>query len=166
MAERETVINKLRLTYEGLFDAKGLYKLIEEHFEEMNYDKVEKKNIEVVKPEGKYIEIETEPYKAVTDYYKNIIHIRIIMSELKEVEIEKEGIKIVVNQGKLQLVFDGYIQTDYLNKWESKPQYFFLRTLFNKYFFKPYTKSYYGSVKNDLMSLHSKIKAYLNMYRP
>lgn len=165
MAERDTIVDKQRLTYEGLFDAKELYRLMDDYFEDRNYDKREIRNIEVVKEEGKFIDIEIEPWKKYTDYYRNIIHIRIIMSDLKEVEVERHKTKIKVNQGKLQMVFDGYIETDYKDKWESKPMFFFIRTIFDKYIYKPFTLSYAGSVKRDVDTLITQIKAFLNVYR-
>ncbi len=165
MAERDTVIDKLRLTYEGLFDVKELYNLIDTFFEDRNYDKREIRNIEVVKEDGKYVEIELEPWKKYTDYYRNIIHIRIIMSNIKEVEIEKDKQKIKVNQGKVQFIFDGYIETDYENRWESKPLFFFIRTIFNKNIYRPFTMGYHASVRNDVNALYQQIKAFLNVYR-
>ncbi|MCB9361842.1 hypothetical protein H6504_00260 [Candidatus Woesearchaeota archaeon] len=165
MTERETVIDKLRLTYEGLFSVQDLYKLIDSYFEDRNYDKREIKNYETVKPEGKFIELEMEPWKKYTDYYRNIIHLRILMDNIKEVEIEKEGHKIRVNQGKVQIIFDGYIETDYEHKWESNAMFFFLRTLYNKYFYLPYTMRYTGSCKADIQALQNQIKDLLNVYR-
>ena len=68
MAERETLIDNYRIQYEGLFSAVDLYTMIDEYFEERGYDKVEKKNIERVSKEGKFIEVEMQPFKRITDY--------------------------------------------------------------------------------------------------
>jgi len=165
MSEREVVVDKMRLTYEGLFDVTELYKLIDRFLKEKGYDKRERKNIERVTPEGKFIEIEIEPWKKITDYAMNIIKLRMIMTDVKEVEIEKDNVKMKLNQGKIQMVFDGYIETDYENRWESKPLFFFLRTLFDKYFFKPYTSGFQKNVIDDINHLHLEIKSFLNLYR-
>ena len=66
MSEREILVDKRRMTYEGLFSVADLYSLIDEYFEEKGYDKHEKKNIERVTPNGKDIEIEVEPWKKIT----------------------------------------------------------------------------------------------------
>ena len=165
MVERDIIVDKLRLTYEGLFSVADLYKMIDEWFEEKGYDKREKKNVESVTPEGKFIEIEVEPWKKVTDYAKNIIKIRMIFSNIKEVTVEKDGIKVKLNQGKVQFVFDGYLETDYEHMWEGKPLFYFIRELFDKYFYKPYTTGFKQGVKEDLMHLYTNIKAFLNLYR-
>ncbi|MGM5488296.1 MAG: hypothetical protein ACQESG_05075 [Nanobdellota archaeon] len=165
MPEREVIVNKKRITYEGLFDSKGVYKLIEDYFDDLNYDKVEKKNIEVVKPEGKYVEIVMEPYKKISDYINVIVKLRLILSDLKDVEIEREKKKVKVNQGKLQIVIDGYYETDHQNKWQANPINFFLRTVFNKYFLEPYTKQGFGNCKKDVTGLVTKLQRYLNTFR-
>ena len=100
MVERETVIDKLRLTYEGLFVATDLYQMIDNWFRQKAYDKRENKNIEKVTPDGKYIEIELEPWKKITDYARIVIKIRLIMNDVKEIEMEKDGLKVRMNQGK------------------------------------------------------------------
>ena len=165
MAEREVLVDKERLTYEGLFSMADLYSLIDEYFEEKGYDKREKKNIERVTPEGKNIEIWLEPWKKITDYAKSVISLRILVADLKEVEVEKEGVKIKVNQGNVQMVFDVFLETDYENLWESKPMFFFLRTLVDKYIYRDYTNRNKGEAVNDMRTLLYQIRSYLNLFR-
>ncbi len=165
MPEREVVVDKLRLTYEGIFSVPELYKLIDEWFRWKGYDKRENKNIEIVKPEGKFIEIELEPWKKVTDYAKNVIKIRIQMFDIRDVEVEKDNTKLKLNQGKVHFVFDGYLETDYEAKWDGKPIFYFIRTVFDKYLYKPFTTGFERGVKQDVMHLQGQVKAFLNLYR-
>ncbi|MFH1054102.1 MAG: hypothetical protein V1740_06810 [Candidatus Woesearchaeota archaeon] len=165
MAEREIIVDRNRLTYEGLFSVIDLYTMIDEFFEDKGYDKREKKNVERVKAEGKYIELELEPWKKLTDYAKSVIKVRILMSDIKEVEVEKEGVKVKLNQGKVQFVFDAYLETDYEHRWEMKPMFFFIRTLLDKFAFKNYTVSFKNEVKSDLSQLIIMIRSFLNLYR-
>jgi len=165
MPEREVIIDKYRVTYEGLFNALDLYTIIDEFLEDKGYDKREKKNIERVTKDGKYIELWLEPWKKLTDYAKSVILVRIIMSEVKEVEIEKEGVKVKMNQGKIQFVFDAYLETDYENRWEMKPIFFFLRTIFDKFIFKSYMIGYRNEIRSDANQLIVTIRSYLNLYR-
>ncbi len=165
MAEREIVVDKQRLSYEGLFNVLDLYNLINEWLEEKGYDKREIQNFENVSPQGKYIELLMQPWKKITDYAKIEIRMRIIMSEVKEVDIEKDGARVRLNQGKVQMVFDAMLTTDYENRWEGKPVYFLTRELFNKYFYKPFHDWDIHVVKGDYNQLISLIKSYLNLYR-
>ena len=166
MAEREIIVDKMRLTYEGLLSVPELYTMIDEWFHEKGYDKRENKNIEVVTQDRiKFIELELEPWKKITDYAKNIIKMRILISDLKHVDVEIKGVKQKLTQGKVQIVFDAFLETDYESRWEGKPIFYFLRTLFDKYFYKPFTAGFETGVKQDTLDLHSRIKAFLNLYK-
>lgn len=165
MSEKKLVIDQMKLTYEGLFDMTGLFRMIDSWFYEKGYDRWELKNYEQVMPTGKDIEIELLPWKKTTDYFKNTIRIRIRATNLKEVEIEKEGAKIKINQGKLMIIMDGYLETDYENKWEAKPILYFIRAIFDKYIFKSYFQKFEKWLVNDVYDIHSRIQKYLNIYR-
>lgn len=165
MVERDFIISKQKITYEGLFDAQTLYKIIDEWFEERGYDKREALNTESVLPESKNIELLLEPWKKITDYAKIVIRLRIQMTNLKEVEIKKDGGKIKLNQGKVHLVFDGILETDYENKWEGKPMFYVIKVMFDKFFYKPFSSGYASWVKDDVAHLSQRIKSFLNLYR-
>lgn len=165
MAEREVVIDKMRLSYEGIFKVTELYKLIDNWLREKGYDKREKRMAESVTPKGKFIEWEIEPWKKITDYAKIVIKLRVIMTDIEEIDIDVDNIKVKMNKGRSDFIFDGYIETDYENRWESKPVFFFLRTLFDKYIFKPYTSGFKNNAIDDVNDLHTRIKAFLNLYR-
>ena len=165
MSEKKLIIDQLKLTYEGIFDLNGLYRMIDAWFYEKGYDKWELKNYEQVLPTGKDIEIELQPWKKTTDYFKNTIRVRFKAVNVKDVEIEREGVKLRVNQGKLMMIFDAYLESDYDNKWESKPMFFFIRTLFDKYVFVGYYNKLKKWMINDTHDLHSRIQKYLNLHR-
>lgn len=165
MTERRIVVDKLRLTYTGIFSVVELYQLIDRWTREKGYDKRENKNVEEVKPSGKNIELDIEPWKKITDYVRSSIHMRIIMSDIKEVEVEKDNLKVKMNQGKVQIIIDGWLDTDYENRWEGHPIFFFLRSVFEKYVYKPFTVGYENYVASDVSHLHSTIKSFLNLYR-
>ncbi|HLD43549.1 MAG TPA: hypothetical protein VJB08_06225 [Candidatus Nanoarchaeia archaeon] len=165
MVERETVIDKLRLTYEGLFVATDLYQMIDNWFRQKAYDKRENKNIEKVTPDGKYIEIELEPWKKITDYARIVIKIRLIMNDVKEIEMEKDGLKVRMNQGKVHVVMDSYLETDYENRWEGSPVFYFIRVIFDKFIFKPLTGGWKSEVVHDTNHLYGQIRSFLNLYK-
>lgn len=165
MAETEVVVDKLRLDYEGLFSVPELYKLIDEWFEEKNYDKKEIRNIERVSADGKYIELELLPWKKCSDYTKNELRLRIILSGIKDVEIERDKVKVKLNQGKVHIVFDGYLTTDYFNKWENKPVFYFIRSIFDRWVYQPFQSGFQRGVRSDVTELKDRIKAFLNLYR-
>lgn len=139
--------------------------MIDHWFYEKGYDKFEAKNIELDLPTGKEIDMEILPSKKTTDYFKNIIRIRIKFSQIKDIELEKEKEVLKVQKGRVMMIFDGYLESDYENEWESKPLFYFLRTIYDKFILKS-TFSYYERwLVNDIYDLHSRIQRNLNIYR-
>ena len=163
MAERRLIVDKERVNYDGLFSAKEVLDIVMTWIKDKGYWPVDKKHTESVKADGRYIEVEMWPYKKVTDYAKNIIVIRIVCSDLKDVVVEIDGRKKKLNQGKLQVVFDAYLETDYEHKWETKPVFYFLRTVFEKYVFTPFLSGFERNLKGDVTHLKNNIKGYLNL---
>lgn len=165
MSERKVVIDQLKITYEGPFDLNGLYRTFDAWFFEKGYDKKELKNYEQVLPTGKDIVVELMPWKKTTDYFKNEIRVRIRCKNIKNVEIEKEGHTIKINQGILIIIMDGYLTSDYEHRWEKKPLLYFLRAIFDKYIFRRYFAQAEKWLVNDVYQLHGFIQKFLNLYR-
>ncbi len=164
--QRTYLVDKHRVQYEGLFVIQDLHKLIDEYFEEKGYDKREFKNAEVVKDNGeRFIEVIFEPWKKITDYAKVGIRLRMILEEVKDIEVEKEGVKVYAHDGKVLITMDVYVDTDYEDRWGAKSTYQVIRIFFDKYFFKKYTKQYFAEALDDYRMLVYQIKAYLNMYK-
>lgn len=165
MPERDFIVEKKRITYEGIFSFAKLYQLIDQYFENLGYDKVEQKNVEVVQPEGKYVEVEMEPYKSIADWAKQRIHLRIICSNLKEVDIKRDGKTERLSQGKVQIVIDAWLETDTMTMWEEKPIYYILRQIFHKYAFPPATRHFKANIAGDVGRMVDEVKAFLNLYK-
>ena len=165
MPEKKLVVDQLKMVYEGLFDLNGFYRMIDSWFYEKQYDKLERRNYEQVLPTGKDIEIELLPWKKTTTYFKNIIRMRMRFVNVKDVEIEKDGVKLTVNHGTVRIIIDGYLESDYEGWWEEKPMFYFIRTLYDKFIYKNQFKYYEGWVIGDIQDLHSRIQKFLNLYR-
>lgn len=165
MSERKIVVDELKLNYEGLFDVKEFYKMLDNFFRYRHYDKREVKNVESIRPSGKHIELVLMPWKGVADYARYEIKVQAIMDDVKEVEVKRDGAKLKLNQGKIQMVFDAWLTTDVEGRWEGKPIYFFIRTFVDKYIFRFYTSKWENVVMEDTKELHNEVKSFLNLYR-
>lgn len=165
MTERTLVVDQLKLSYEGLFDLAGLYRLMDSWFYEKGWDKYEHVNQEQVTSEGRQIRLVLEPWKAITDYFKIIIRIKASFNDIQDIEVEKEGKKIRLNQGEIKMVFDGYVVSDRHGKWHEKPLMWFLSIIFNKYIFKEHHNNAERWLLSDLDDLYQKIKSFLNVYK-
>ena len=164
MVERYLVVDRLKLSYEGLFNADELHTLISSFFYEKGYDWYEKVNQVIVTPSGKQIRMVLEPWKNITDYYKLIIAININIIDLKDAEVQLNNTAIKTNQGILRMTFDGFVISDRKNKWSEKPLFWFMSIIFEKYFFKEHYQKAEIWLKSDVEDLHQKIKTYLNSF--
>lgn len=164
MAERRLVIDHMKLSYEGLFDLHELYSLINQWLKDKGFDLREQRNQEHVKPGGKYIEVELLPWKRITDYARHVIRVNIRIRDMKDAVVEQDNIRTNINKGKISVVIDGYLDTDYEDRWESKPFYFFIRTVFDKFIYRTYSTQYEELLVENVLQLLSTIKSFLNLY--
>jgi len=165
MTERHLIVDQLKLSYEGLFDLAELYRLIDGWFYDKGWDKYEHINQEQITPDGRQIRLVLEPWKSITDYFKLIIRIKANFTNVKDVEVEKDGRQIKVNQGEIKITFDGYVVSDRRGLWNDKPFYWFISILFNKYVFKEHYNKSERWLLSDVDELYQKIKSFLNVYR-
>ncbi len=165
MAERDQVIDGERITYEGFFSFAELIKILKEWGGAKGYFFLEKSATENVKPDGKYVEYKFAGSKKVSDYAKCVLPLRIIGSGIKEKELEKDGRKQLLSEGKVQIVLDAFLETDYEGQWESKPLYYMIRTLWDKHIYKPFLSGFREDLKQDAVQLKQELKAFLNLYK-
>lgn len=163
MAERLIVVDKERLQYEGLFDAKGLFDTMKDWAYDKGYFLVETRHGETTKPEGKYVDMDFAPFKKLTDYAKSVIKMKVQFQNCKDVVIERDGKKVTVQEGKVLITFDGILETDYEHRWETKPVFYVLRTIFEKYVFTPFMSGFERGIREDVMVLKNNLKAFLNL---
>lgn len=165
MAEKKIVYQDKFVAFEGLFDMKDFFRILVKWFNERGYDMFENKNYEEVYEDGKKILVELIPYKKVTDYYKLEIRIFMICENLKEVEVELHGVKKRLLKGRINFTFDAILVTDYENRWEGRPYYYFYRALIDKFIYKSYTDRYVEELIKEAKECQEEVKAYLNMFR-
>ena len=165
MSETRLIIDQLKFSYEGIFDLTGLYRLIDSFFYGRSYDRKEKMNTEMVTPSGRQIKIELDPWKSITDYFKVTTKIRIHGQDIKSVDVDKDGAKVTLSEGKIMIIIDGYVVSDKGGKWESGPFFWFLRIMFDKFIFKYHYHQAEQWLISDIDELMSRIKTFLNVYR-
>lgn len=166
MVEKKILIDEDELNYEGLFDLGELYALVDEYIALKGYDKHEFKNEEAVYPSGKTIHIILQPTKWVhTDYVRKVIRVELHVHDLKDIETEVDKVKVNVHQGKVNIKFSGVLETDYEGRWEQRPIYFFLRTIFEKYIYRGDMKNFEDEIISEVNELKEKVGSYLNLNR-
>lgn len=165
MSEQEIVVDKLKLEYEGLFNLKDFYSLFEDFAKDRGYDFMELKHSESLTMEGKYVVFGWRFQKKLTDYAKSIINANVILSSLTEKVVQKDKKREKLHSGKIQMVFDGILETDYEKRWVVKPSFYLLRAVFEKYVYSPYILQFKKEIKETTQSLKEEIESYLNLLK-
>jgi len=165
MTEKKLIVTDLKIEYEGLFDSEELFRLLEDWFRQNGYKKNEIRHVERVKEKGKEIDFEIMPEREVSDYVRYDIDVRVRINNLIQTSVKKNGKKFKINKGKISIKFNAFLVTDVSEKWESKPSFFFMRAIFDKFLGKKYLDKFEKGLETDVQNLHSELKAYLNLQR-
>lgn len=164
MAEKHTIIAGDKVSYSGLFELKELFSLINSYFKQVGYDKRVITNSQQVFDNHKSVFVEFRPWKTLTDYVQFEIKLK-ISAEFEDVEIRVDDIPKIVQKGEVSCQFFAAVKTDYEKSWEQKAEYFFLRTLFNKFVYKTKMTEWDGMLKQQTAHLKAEISSFLNMNR-
>lgn len=165
--EKNLIINNRELKYQGIFRPGELFAAINRALEDKAYVKREKKTEQLVTEHGKGVYVELRPYKMLTHYLTLMIKIKITLDDLEEVTAEGRGEKAVFQQGKVLILFDAWVLTDYERRWGMKPWFYFWKGLVNKYIYTfPLEGGAGGQVSGDTAYIYGKIKQLLHSYKP
>jgi hypothetical protein len=165
MTERRIIVDGLTVKYKGYFHLEELYKLIDHWTREKAYTKHELNNTEQVFKDGRFITLELEPYKKITDYAKYVIQIKMTAKEMKDVTVEKDGRRVALNDGTVELKLTGFLELDYEGRWEKKPLFYFLRNVFDQFVFKTNTEVFEAGLVEEVNQIYSIVKGFLNLHR-
>jgi hypothetical protein len=162
MAELTTVARSVKVSFEGLFDFAHLMRNIKEYFNVRGFGWFESQHNEIVKETGKDIYIMADNRHEISDYAKSRIVIHITVKNLTDVEIEKDGRKMIVNRGKITFEFEAYILTDYMGRFEQKAWLYFYRAMMEKFVGVREMHRYRTVVREDMDGILREIHGYLN----
>ena len=162
MGERRKVVNPRTISYSGLFDGKEIYKIIKSGAGDIGYDNwVEQDHNEKDGKDGRQVELAYLPKMKITDYIELQLSVDLKYSKMKKTKVKYKGKDITVDEGDLEITFEGYIHSDYWSRWES-PNWFFLRTIMDKFIFKTYYNKYTNQLKSHIDRIYDDVREYLN----
>lgn len=152
------------IRFKGVFDYDGLMQLVYDWMDRRKFKIIEKIYKHKGGAAGWEFERELEGTRKVTDYIKYVITVAIHTWDTKEVEVIKDGKKMKLNKGRLEIKMNIGIELDYAGRWESSEAMEKVRNFFHSYIikkeiaFKHADPLYYG-----MLALHTSIKKFLAM---
>ena len=165
MVEKRQIVDGLRLNYNGPFDVVEFYDEVEDWIAKKGMEKEVKKKGEHIKPGGKEIEWFIEIWKNPSDYAKIIVRLRVLMTDVTEVEIKKGKSKRILNQGNVLCQFDGFIEQDIYGRWQQKPLYYFVRAIYDKFIYRLWTDKFNKDVYAGCYELHKVLTDFFKRYQ-
>lgn len=162
MSEKEIIIGE-KLDYSGLFKFSDLYQEGHFWFSEENYGVIEEKYAEKISGNSKEIDVIWKCTKRLGDYFKIEMKVTWEIKNMVEVEVEVDGKKKKMQQGKLRIDIKGAIIKDAGSIWDPKPVYRFLRDVYNKYIIPQRVDAMEDKVKADVRGFKDEMKAYLDL---
>ncbi len=165
MSDMRLVVDHLKLDYKGPFEFNGLCRLINSFLNERGFDVRQDKDFELNTKKGKQIEWQIFPWKKVSDYVRFTPKIRILVKDMVKMEVVKNKKKVKVDNGRVILVIDGFIEFDYFHKWDDHPFLIFLRSLYDRFIYRAYTERFEQRFVYDMNQLYDRIEQFLGMYR-
>jgi hypothetical protein len=165
MVEQYIVVDRKTINYEGLLDVQEFYRALEEWLKQQAYDKKEKITSESITKDGRHIELELEPWHGFTDYARSMMDIRLVFDGVKDVDVVIDGVKQRMQKGRVLVMIDAFLETDYEGRWEEKPAMLVIRSIFDKFFLRSETNKHKQFIAEDVNRLGIFITTFLNMYR-
>ena len=147
----------------AVFDFKEFYRYCYTWLVDKGYTVFEKLYSEKVGPTGKEVEIKWEAERKISDYFKFRLKFDWRILNMKEVEAEKEGVKVKMNHGFPEIKVTAILEKDYEHRWESNAFLKFLRGMYDRYIIRGRIEQYEVRIFADAEEFLAQAKSFLSL---
>lgn len=166
MSEKKQVLYDLRYSYSGPFVVEDFYANVDKWIRENGYEKEHKRTLEHVTKDGKQIQWMIEVHSHLDDLHHGIAVLMVLMNNVKEVVIKKNGKKRRVHNGEVNIHIDGFVDVHlHATFWVVKPIYAFFRALIDRFVVHIYMDKYDGVVAGQCHELYKNIRSFFNVQK-
>lgn len=159
--KKEVYKEKLKQT--GYWNYKEIYDMAFNWIKERNYLLRENLYNEKLQANGKEVIIKWTAIRKVTDYFMFEIVLEWHILGMKDAEVEIDGKKVKTNKGEVEIVFKANIVKDYEKRWEDKPLWKFLRSVYEKYVIRETVDEYEDDLEDEVKEMITDIKEFLRI---
>jgi len=164
MVEKEEIYAG-KVKYVGVFPYKDFYQFcydwLTEETELLPF--TEKEYEEKISGSEKEVKIKWVGYRELTDYFKIEMKIDFHITNMVNVEINKDGNKIKMNQAKVKITLKGNLLRDYKGKFETRPFNKFLRGIYEKWVISQRVIQFETYLSGKCDEFAGQAKAYLDL---
>ncbi len=163
--EKELLVDRYCLDYEGVFDYRGLLKLIDKWCDDNGFYREIDSHKEKVTADGRDISIGYTLQRKFDKKHFTVINMEISISNMKDAEVELDsGKRRNLNRGSVDAVFHAYLMTSEKARWETKAYAYFIRGVIDKFIYKIDRPAYRGIVSSDTFKIINEIRGFLNIH--
>jgi len=163
MAEKDKIFSS-KIKSEGLMDFKDFYKFCYQWLsEETGLNIIEDKYAEKISGDAKNIDVKWTGSRKITDYFKFEVEIEFKVINLTNVEVPREGRKVKMNQGIVEVKVKGILVRDYEGKFERNSIQKFLRGIYEKWVITSRIDEYEEKLISDCNEFLDQAKAFLDL---
>jgi cytochrome P450 len=162
MAQKKQVY-KEKLKQTGYWKYKDIYDELFHWLKDHNYKIFEELYNEKLLSNGKEVIIKWRAERKITDYFKFQQMLEWHILGMKDAEIEVDGKKVSTQKGEVEIIFKANLIKDYEKRWEDKPFWKFLRSVYEKYVVRETVDEYEDDVEDEAKEMISEFKAFLNI---
>ncbi len=164
MGEVNHVVDHMKLEYKGVFSVREMFAMFTRWFKEVPYEKGADYVSEQHTSHGKCIEYIYWPWMKESREARKFMKIRLLIYDLKKVDVMVDGQKKRLDHGRVILYLDGFIEHDYEHFWGQHPVMIFIRSLYVKFIYKRYTTFFNKIIIDDCTNLYEHFERFFNMY--
>jgi len=164
MVEKKIVVDNLRYSYNGPFEVTKFFNTVDKWMRQNDMEKELKKHLEEVTQNGKNIEWIVELWKQPADWMKVVVRLRVLFTNVTDVQIKKGDATRNLQQGNVLIIIDGFKETDIQGRWQQKPVFYFLRSIYDKFIWKTWTGKFENEVSDGCYSLQNNLQAFFKLY--
>jgi len=168
MPEKKQIVYDLMLKYSGPMSVEDFYKEVAVWANEKGFEKELKRKSEDIMQKGKKVEYVVELWKNPIGEVKQMIRLRALFDNFREVKARRKGNLIRFNEADAFINIDGWLETIFANRWTTNPMYTFLRNLYDKYIWGiggDVADKYEHPVHNDCYDLHKRLRSFFELYK-
>lgn len=160
MVEKDIVF-KGKIKHTGIFDFKEFYRFCYVWLIDKEYFVTEKEYNEKLDPAGKEIKVVWEAKRKISDYFRFFLKVSWRTLGMKDIEVEKEKVRIGMNKGYIEIGVEAVLEKDYEHRWESGAFLKFLRGLYDRYVIRGRIESYEEEIHSEADEFLAQAKAFL-----
>jgi len=160
MSEKDVVYSG-KIKHKGIFDFSELYYFCYTWLVDKDYDVTEKTYSEKIKPNGKEVEIFWEAKRKISDYFRFILKAEWRILGMTDTEVQKNGAKMKMNKGQVEIKFTATIEKDYEHRWENSGFLKFLRGVYDRYIIRGRIEEYEQRIFEEIDEYIAQAKSFL-----